>query len=731
MTRQDFVALEIDADSLRKRFEAEVLSEKEEALKKRWATRAQRGQQWNLRNYKLFLAIDRAWESGFSQATQSLIGMLRDMSDARHTEDALDAAKRWGMSHLIVDVTDPKTNKSVKGLSIPAMYHITLSLARNATMQRSARLAADRLQVPTFKFEPAYQTMDNRLRAEVVTQRVGQMDREFGYAHHMVQGIQQSCMYGHAISFPVEEWYETKGYHNGQLVASKAGVRFVLPHPSRSYFDLDHPLSTLNTDTGCRYVGYWRVITFGSLRQQAYWNRERVKYSKRATDPEWALFFNTTGQCRMASQFQDGNWFSDNDREKLSDAPYFTASDDDRPVFITEHFEKINLKSELDDRLPDIDVWFRIVLGSDDTPLYMAPLPTRMTSAFIYEPLDTRALMNGMMVEGLAFDHHATNIFSQSILTLRQNLANVTMFDEDVIDSAQVRKDIENPNESFFRKLNFWGFSGRKLSKQQANLDQAFRPYSFPKQSIMEHVLVLEKLLMLMERVLGISAQETGSYASHEQSAAEVRAIQVWSNQRITLQGFYVDCTCEAFKSSVYGALMAYGTSDNYAMIDASYTEEFLGKLGFTVVGQTGDGRVQISAPSDKLYVEHWAERRDGPNRIPWEQIGNQMTQMISSVLGNPNLASAVPPEQLIQLLNYALEAGGFPKDFRLDPKAGAAALAQGEEELKKWVLEMLQHFSVQIKDYVARQMGQASPQAIPQPEPGMAVAQAVPTTGE
>ena len=101
----------------------------------------------------------------------------------------------------------------------------------------------------------------------------------------------------------------------------REGLRYVVPHPNKTYYDLDWPIWTLNKDSGIRYLGYWRTQSFGSIRLNTkYWNRERIVASRKFGSAEWTTYFQTHGQCRMATPYGlSTNVTTANDRETSID----------------------------------------------------------------------------------------------------------------------------------------------------------------------------------------------------------------------------------------------------------------------------------------------------------------------------------------------------------------------------------------------------------------------------
>lgn len=716
-------ALKLTPEDLKKRFgEDKVRTEKEEKLWKRWQARAQAGYSFNLAHYRLYLALDRAWNVPFYQTTQTLLGFLKDLIESKNQAAAMQAVKSWKMTHLLVDDVDPKTGQPTgkSHLSVPVLSEICLSIARSATLMRTSRLANERRQSPLYKYEPAHQTEVNRLKGELMTQRVDQMAREFSYAAVQDQAIQCAAMYGQQLQFPLEEWYKEMDQISGtEQKVGKEGIRLDLPHPTRVYFDLAFPLRTLNDGTGCSYAGTWKVSTIGAMRgTPSWWNMDKIKATGRIGQADWGVFFQTTGQCRMSPGAS--TQFSEVDRQRIIENAFYATATDDQPIWITEHYEVINLKYELDESLPDVNVWFRVTLAGDDTPVYVAALPARPVTAWLWESMDSLAIQTSMLLALLPYQDHSTNILTQAIIGSKQRFTSVNLFDTDVLDPATVRLKVENPNETQYRGLTMIPFSGKKLAKSQGNLDQIFKTFRFPIEGIDSHISILAQLIALMERDQGFSAQETGGYASHEQSAEEMNFIRTSTGHRADFIGASLDRAVEATKSMLYSYLTTYGTLDAYGHISKEYSKEAVKKAGFTIDDEGKDG-VLVHAPVANLHVENWASHRDGPNRVPWTSIGREMAQLAG------NFAQSVPPEQVVPLVNMALEAMQLPQEFRLKPmppQEGGEGAENGPEAIQKWVMKQFEDFATNVKAYVNKTMteavGQMQPPQPSQPPPPM-----------
>ena len=139
-------------------------------------------------------------------------------------------------------------------------------------------------------------------------------------------------------------------------------------------------------------------------------------------------------------------------------------------------------------------------------------------------------------------------------------------------------------------------------------------------------------------------------------------------------------------------------------------------QAGFIVGERDAKGNVLVQAPTSRLRVEGFTSQRDGPNRVSWQQIGVQMLQALPAIIGTPALVN--DPGQQVKLINYMLEAMGFPRAFRITPPPQATPDVQAyiRAELEKG----FQEYTPQVKAYVDQRLVEAAapPPAAPAEAP-------------
>lgn len=658
-------------------------------------SRVEAGRNFNSAHYKLYQALDMAYDIEFNQLTPTLLSSLVDKTADDKT--VLSTLKSWGYDpeEVLVEVPDPKTpGKNIKKVSVPAFFRIFVPLVGCYVKIRWAKIMNERKLVPFLKYEPAISTEQTRLRCDVITARVESMSRTFGYYDVEKQSVFRMLHYGECLRFPMEEWYQEfqevkksediegepiKGRDTLKVLV-KEGIRYHFPHPTRTYYDRTYMQHTINSDTGCKYAGYWRVTTWGEVRNNPkFYNLDSVGFSTSATwsSRNEAFLRNTIG-CAMSfpiiSAAQDGTGKTDQETSMATNNCY-SAALDDKAVLITEHFEKV-IPKDVGFGDYEYPVWFRVVLAGDGAVIYCAPLPYNPEIYYGYDFAEGRTHPASMSLEVLPFQDQFSNLLTQYLLTVRQNLSNLSMVDVNAVDEADI-KSLENSGERFWRVLNFLRFDSRKLEKAKIRPDAAFIQHKFAPQDTNSLINAMKVILDTLERILVMSSLEVGQAGTHEQTAEEISNITQNTSTRVVFTTTAVDIARDAWKKQLYQGLMAYGQDEFYAQVpmENKIDAKALEKLGFTYSSEDGsfdpvEKKAELKVKKVAIAYESFASERDGNDRINNMNLAKELLGFMEMIMGNQMLAEGIGPVQLVQMLNYILKLAGLPRDFKfkLDP---------------------------------------------------------------
>ena len=711
-------------EKMRSVFSAEEKPEQIEKLIGRMRNRIQEGISRSLRDHKLYYALDLAWNAPLRQISPTLLhSLVSKKGDDKSVAEALDS---WGVSHLIEDHVSAK-GETTQAFNLPRFYQIFVPLVKAYVTIRWARIFNDRNLVPLFKYEPHKSTQQNRVKGEIVTDRVQIISQQYDYSSVLSQSIFQMLHYGYCLQFPKESWHSEKQTvrdEDGEEkeVYTNEGIRYHTPHPARTFWDIAHRPSSFNSDTGCKFSGYWAIQRYGDVASnKMYYNTDKVAAGSidwLTSNANFGLYVNS-GYSGTVKFLQKESGALLLDREK--DVQYYTSEHDDYSVLVTEYFEKLNPKKMgLFDY--DHDVWFRFCVAQDDTVIYAEPLPYCPVVYYGYDSNELQTVNPSLSLEILPFQDHVGNLLTQYLLSIKQNLTNMTFVDEDQVGGDTV-EEINDAGQNMYSTLNFVGYSSRKARVGQHDPEKAFTSFKFPQQSTTEIINGVRSILDILERVLVLSAQEVGAAASHEQTAEEVRSIASYTSNRLQFTSSSVDRAVYAWKTQIYNGLMAYGEPEFYAQLQTPVTRERLERLGFTVEdADEGITSKPVVAVKDKtaISLESFSSVRDGMDRINNPASANVMAQLFGAAMSNPLVAQVIGPEQAVGLLNQIFELSGVPRDFRLKMAKSVEELQAAQEQqgegggqnvaaVQEQLMGQLQEAAQVIQQQVAEQLAQNS----------------------
>ena len=715
-------------EKLKAKFTAEVPSEKIKALIDLNSSRIDEGIRRNLDDARLWYAIDQAYDVSQRQITYTLVEGL--LSSGVSGEKALDAMKTWGMANRLTNMLVPMCNKDgsavcgrdgkpVMKLDLPTFFHIFVPLVQAYTKMRWAKLFSDRDIFPLYKYEPVSMTTPNRLRCEIITSRIQRMVQEMGYREDERQSILQMLKYGTCINFPAEDFYREE-----QIFLEKSkevkrtvkeGVRFEIPHPSRVFWDLTNRLTTMNTDTGCEYAGFWNVQRFKDVKNnKQFWNTDNIQFKYGSWVDAKYNFYRELFPCAL--KFPQTGMFAPGTGEddRLKNAYRYTLNHNDEGVTVVSHFSKL-IPSEWDLFDYDHPVWMRFIHTGSHTVSHAVPLAYNPLVAYMYDADQGSAHNSSLSLELLPFQDHISNMLTQYILTVKQNLERVVFWNADVVDQKYIDL-ISNLGEKKYRGVSYIPYSKRELSWQQQSERDAFTPVNLPQGNSTEIAGGINQLLQMMERVLGYSPQEVGFPASHEQTAEEVRIVASNTSNRLELTGSFIDGAMKARKKMLYEAFLAYSSDEVLADVaDMDDTKKkSLEDMGFEVdEPESRSAKAGIRGNKDALRVDGFSSDREGADRIVDSKIAATMIQTFQSIFSNPALSEAAGLEQLIELFNQILVYSGAPKDFRLriqlpkNPPENPEEVQKAQEEQAAQVQQQLAQMATQVVDGKIMQLGE------------------------
>jgi hypothetical protein len=705
-------------------------------LVNRIRSRVQEGQTRNLTSWRYWYALDLAFDTSFRQINPTLLNSLLKEGDNTDGDkgDLMKKIGAFGLSdEVFVRDEKDKTGKSTgkKIVNAPAFFNLLFPLVKSYITRFQAKIVNDMDLFPLLKFEPAYTTTDNKFKCEVLTNRVQVIATQYSFFEVLQQTVLKMLHYGTALLFIKEEWHSesqvktrkatdadvSAGVRNSTTgetakvgddieaeVVEKEGLRYHLPHPSRTYRDLSHGQYTYNTDIGCMFGGYWEIARYRELIGKGYWNTGAIKMGvKNIVEDYWPFFQSVYSACTMkypvgeaAGAAAAGVGVTSTDSERQLSNQFYGTDQYDQGVFVTNHFEKL-IPSENGLGNYTDPIWMRFVLAGDGcTVLYAAPLPSCPILYAGYDPDESREKNGSLGGDTLPFQDHLGMMLSQIILSCKQNLANLTMANTDLLEDGEIDK-LSNYGEKIYRSINVIGKSFKKLAKsigmRKYENDDVFQSWSLPKANVAEMINVLKTILDVCDRLVQMSSIDLAQQASHEQTETEVNALQASSSTRVTFIAKSFHILADAQKRQIYNYLMSYGDEDFYTHIPnfPMLTDDQLKKLGFTAVENEvvfptdRYRRVKVAKTSMVLPLYEFASTRSDVNRRSDPKTAVAMSQILMPLVQNPLTAQALGARQILDYATRIAHLAGVDRDFVLRPVTGTP------EDQKKQAEEQLQ----------------------------------------
>jgi hypothetical protein len=666
--------------------------------------RVQTGIAERLSDYNTYAAIDYSYELPAAQLYVPIIQhVLSKRLDAESTKRMLEA---YGVNPFSVLTEVDRGGKKAYALNPPLFFDVFIPIVKAYTTIRAAKLFADRRRDPLLPYVPMRRRLEDRIRAEVVQELVKMLATWWGYETTLREAIGQAAKYGTAIVFPREEWYVEKKINGetGKTEAVRQGLRYMIPHPTRVFWDQRHPLSTLNTDSGTEWVGCWEVYRWGDiLSNRLFWNRGSIVSSRNWFESVAARnYFAEVYQCAIRPPV---NTIAPLTREE-SVLLYSPTTTRDASIILTTLYMKL-VPAEYGIGNYRHPVWHRFIIAGDDTVLWAEPCG--YTPAwFVGYDYDPHANLQGSIaLETLPFQDQIANLLSNIILVCKQNLLQIIYYDRNAVSENAI-KQLEQSGDRKYRSLNFLSFDGAVLPRMGTDITKAFQVVELPKQSVAELVRTMGSVLNIMERVLQISAAELGSAAHHYQSAEEIRTLSMYSNTRLQYIGAHIDAGVEAWKRQLYEALMEHLEPGEIVAEISNYGEDaeaLIEEIGFKVL-ERGSRRWIVRTNKQALQMATFAEAKSEIDQQRNNQLATAMFQVVQVVASKPEIFQAVGTEPVIRIIEEAARLAGAPQNFRLLNEAEGNPETVRELVLRT-VTEGMQLLSQQIGESVVAPIAQ------------------------
>ena len=699
---------------------------------------------FTLRNHHIYSAVDLAWDS--APVTKQTIPLI------------MYAQKRLSLDSCVTElsklkVSDKFVRKSESGkpehIDLPKFFETNINLVRSLITRRlSAQANKYNNLYPFFKYDSRSTTPTARLKGDVLSQRMDIMADQYDYRHFQTQCIRDMMLYGHSVAFPRASWEREVQWQKKNLAEEfvgeelekearvvKEGLAWVNPHPSRVFWDINHPLNSLNSDTGAEYVGYWEVLKYKDVAHNpAFFNRSAVSYTDFTTgmfgsnNAYWSQYYSTIVAPPALNDLTSFN-------DRRNQIGVYNSEYDDASIFVTEFYWKIIPKEYGIGEYP-YPVWVHFKVASEI-------MPSSPAAVYSFNENDNRLVNISIAHELMGFQDQLTNLFSQLLETAKADLFAVAVLNSDIFpDDAEGQKLAEEfratmRGENFYATTHVLETSFSRLRELgiDTNADNVFKVVrSGPNTNIQAIFSAIVQVMSMAERLLALSPQEQGQPSPRETSATE---IQVIANTTESVYGFISDAIDEgraAAKRICYESLIACGSNQIHLPVLNRYPAAVVEAAGFKVA-EAGDmfdpqseRRYTVIGAKANLIHDYVFNSRDGSERSSNMAAANILTQMLP-VLQNPQLLQALTKEKYFEILNAIFRNSGAGVDLNLQlqpgednslaPQEQQDAMANGQQNnadmgaMMQELIQVVQQNAEEIEALKGGPEGELAPVAI------------------
>ena len=650
----------------------------------------------SVKNYTLYSAADLAWDSNpINKTTIPLVLYAQGKVSMVECAKSLQGLKN----------SDQYVKKDAKGLvteiNLPKFFEVECNLVRSFVTRRLAAQANKYNNLwPYYKYESRSTGMVGKLRADAMSQRADIMADQFGWRHHDNQVYRDMFLYGHSVDFVRQSWEceeqifpkeaspeftpsEGEDFEVEPRVV-REGVCFVNPHPTRVFYDHAYPLSSINTDTGCTYIGYWDVCRYRDIAHNPlYWNREAISYAP----PLWQIFstfasyftqyYDSVTPPPGADPQMSREIAADNDRK--NNIGIYSGSQLDSAVFKSEYYRKL-VPSDYGIGSYPHPVWMRFVVASDRTVIFAEIMPSSPAAYCGLNESESRLYNLSFAHEVMPYQDQMNNLLTSMLLLAQAELVKVFLVNKDVLTEEQ-RKALQAKFEGrdwaskpivVEYSLSDTGQLGQEVKKAvelvETKVGQSFEVL----------LRAMAHLVSLVEKMTAMSPAEQGQPAPREISATEVNEISATTSSVYTFISDSIDFMHSAKKRIVYDSTVARQKSEVKLPVVGRYTMKTVEAAGFKAYKDEDEDysdpnskRRTVIGTVNQLVHDYIFTTRDGAERPVNTQAANTLVQLLQGLVPVQGVLQALGKEKLYMLVNEILRMSGAGLDLNLELREG------------------------------------------------------------
>ena len=720
-----------------------------ERWKKRAQNRLHEGVMWSVRNFKFWGAVDLGWDSSpINKDLYPLMLYAQNKIDFARLVNELPTDSTGAVATLPDQVKDyvKRDGSKIVGINLPKFVESSVNLIRSFVSRRVAAQTIKYNQLwPYYKYESRNTGLPGKLKADVLSQRVDVMADQYGYRQHEPQVIRDMFLYAHSVDFVRQSWEIDEHVRMKQVSPEftpsgpvdsnsmepyivKEGLSWVNPHPSRVFYDAAYPLSTLNTDSGVKYIGFWDVCRYGDIRgNPKFWNRDKVTYGSGLWDAyfTYGLYFNqymdVVTPPMSAGQTIPANLPGENDR--AGTLGIYSQQMENTSAFKAEYFEKFIPLDEGVGTYP-FPVWVRFVIAGDNTILYSEIMPSTPAAVATYNENENRRLNLSLAHELMPYQDIVSNLLTAARSMLEVECAKIITINTDVLKGPGEGDGKSTDANLQALRLKLQGknwasdptvveYSMKVCEELKIDVTKVIQ-FNEPRQgqSIDTIFKAIVQFIGLVEKLNGMSPAEQGQAAPREISATETAEI---ASTTKAIENFISDGVDEfraAKKRIIYESLVACSKGQIQMPVQNRYTNKTVEAAGFKVMENEDENhsdpnikrRTVYGSPKSLLYEYNFTSR-DGSDRPVNSQAAMALSQALSQILAVPQVFMAMGKEKLYSLFNEIFRLSGAGFDLNLELKEGEDdSLGQDQIQVLEATIKQIITALQQTSDELAKQ---------------------------
>lgn len=685
-------------------------------------TRLEAGINQSLKNWRIFAAVDLAWDSSIiSKMTlplqlyaQGKISVTRAREQLGRIEGGDKFLKKNATGNFEVDV--------------PRFFETSIKLIRSVISRRwSAQKNKYNELWPYYKYEARSTGLPAKCRADVLSQRMDMMTDQFGYRRHDGMVMLDAFLYGHSVDFVAEAWQCDKQYRRKGLdvdpkdvetVVVREGVPWITPHPSRVFYDVSAPLSSINSNTGCKWIGFWDVIRWSDIDDNPlYFNKDRVGWTGRywgntgGVYNQYSDYFSHYQYTIMPPNSGQLDPAGENDRKNAT--AFYSSNMRDASVFVSNYYEEIVPKDWGIGEYP-WPVWVRLVTAADSTVIYAEFLPSTPAAYLGINENDSRQVSVSMAMDLLPYEDQMTNLCTHLLLMCQIELFKGFGINTDMFTPEQLKEiDAQMQGKNWFVNPIILKYSLAKLESMGIKVEKALEVFQANQRATIDSIFTaMLRLNELCEKMTALSPAEQGQPAPREISATEVNEISSTTSSIYSSISSEVDDFRSAKKRILCDSTVACSKGDIVCPVKDRYTAKTIQAAGFTPKkgededyvssnARAGARRFTVVGSRHTLMHDYIFTTRDGSERPVNTQAANTLVQLVSQIMAVPMVAQSLGKEKLYELFNEIFRLSGAGVDLNLTLKEGE------DDSLGQDDIAMLKQTIDEIGQYLQKMAGQ------------------------